>query len=64
MQVTSRRYFKFNWGNYRYDKKIVPFKNKDILNPAIVNLYEKAVGDEWSEEILKFIIELKSRNRI
>lgn len=64
MQTTAGRDFKFYWKNYRYEKKIIPFKNETTVNPAVVKLSSKDDIDEWHESILNFIVKLKTNNVI
>ena len=64
MSTTSGAKFKFNWGNYRYDKRIEPHKKTEINSPAVVKLNSEDDEDEWHEKILSFINKLKESGKL
>jgi len=64
MSTTSGAKFKFNWDNYRYDKRIEPHKKTEINSPAVVKLNSEDDEDEWHEKILSFINKLKESGKL
>jgi DNA helicase-2/ATP-dependent DNA helicase PcrA len=64
MATTSGAKFKFEWGKFRYDKKIVPYKETEIKSPCVVKLSGEDDEDEWHERILDFIIQLKESGKL
>lgn len=64
MGTTNGSSFNFDWGNFRYLKKIDPFRKSTIQSPAVVKLASKDDPDEWREKIYKFITELKNAGKI
>ncbi|MBQ6143371.1 MAG: ATP-dependent helicase [Clostridia bacterium] len=64
METTDGSRFKFNWGKYRYQKKIEPHTQTDIDSSAVVKLSSKDDEDEWHKKIFKFIIDLKKSGRL
>lgn len=64
MGTTNGSSFNFDWGNFRYLKKIDPFRKSTIQSPAVVKLASKDDPDEWREKIYEFITELKNAGKI
>ena len=64
MVTTEGAKFKFNWGKYRYSKKIEPHEKTTIKSPAVVKLSSTDDFDEWHNKILCFITELKDSGKI
>ena len=64
MGTTNGSSFNFDWGNFRYPKKIDPFRKSTIQSPAVVKLASKDDPDEWREKIYEFITELKNVGKI
>lgn len=64
MSTTSGAKFKFNWDNYRYDKRIEPHKKTEINSSAVVKLNSEDDEDEWHEKILSFINKLKESGKL
>lgn len=60
METTSGSKFRFDWGEFRYDKQIVPHEKTSIKSPAVVKLSSVDDEDEWHERIFDFINSLKS----
>lgn len=64
MDTTSGSKFKFEWGKFRYSKKIVPHEKSPINSTCVVKLASKDDEDEWHENILNFINCLKESGKI
>ena len=64
MATTSGAKFNFEWGKYRYDKKIRPYKNSKIKSPCVVKLAGEYDVGEWHKRILRFIKKLKKSGKI
>ena len=64
MVTTYGAKFKFDWGKYRYNKLIEPYNHPVINSPAVVKLSGVNDKDEWHENILKFINDLKSSGKL
>lgn len=64
MQTTGGSNFKFKWDKYRFDKKIIPHDKSLIKSPAVVKLYGENEENEWHNNILRFINELKSSGKL
>lgn len=64
MATTSGSKFKFDWGKFRYEKKIVPHKQTGIVSPCVVKLASKEDEDVWRENVLEFINKLKESGKI
>lgn len=63
MNITTGNRFHFEWDRYRFDKKIVAGR-KDITDvPTVIKVSAKE-NDEWKNEILNFIKNLKENNMI
>ena len=64
MQTTESEKFNFEWGKYRFDKKIIAGR-KNITNvPTVMKVSTQDSDEEWQKEILKFIKNLKEKNII
>lgn len=61
---TSGRKFKFEWGKYRFDKKIVAHNQDEIDSKAVIKVSSQDDVDEWHENILEFINHLLDSNKI
>lgn len=64
MSTTDGAKFKFEWGKYRYSKRIVPHEKSTLKSPAVVKLAGKDDVDEWHEKILGFINALKESGKL
>lgn len=64
MEATKGEKFKFDWGKYRFDKKIIPGR-KDIVNlPTVLKVSGKEQEEEWQKKVLEFIQNLKEKSII
>lgn len=64
MLTTSGSKFKFDWDKFRYEKKIVPHEQSKIKSPCVVKLASKDDPDEWHQNILEFITNLKQSGKL
>ena len=64
METTGGSRFKFEWGKFRYDKKIVADKQTSLKSPSVVTVASDDDEDEWRENVLKFIRTLLSSGKI
>ena len=64
MNTTSGSKFKFEWGKFRYSKRIEPHEKSSINSSCVVKLASKDDEDEWHEKILNFINCLKESGKI
>lgn len=64
MAKTAGAKFRFEWGQYRYDKRIVPHEKTTLHSPAVVKLAGVDDVDEWHEKILGFITTLKKSGKL
>lgn len=64
MATTEGSKFKFRWDNFRYDKRIEPYEETSIQSPAVVKLAGVDDIDEWHENILRFINNLKDSGKL
>ena len=64
MSTTSGANFKFEWKNYRYDKKIIPHTKTKIKSRAVVKLDSDNSIENWYEKILLFILKLISSGKV
>lgn len=55
MATTEGAKFKFQWGAFRYNKKIVAHTQVKLSSPSVVKLSGVDDEDEWHENILKFM---------
>lgn len=64
METTQGEKFNFEWGNYRFDKKIIPGR-KDIADlPTVIKVSGKEQEEDWQKKVLLFIQNLKKKNII
>lgn len=56
--------FKFDWGRFRYSKRIKAHAQTTLDSPAVVKLTAIDDEDEWHENILKFINSLKVSGKL
>lgn len=64
MNMTAGSKFKFEWGKYRYGKKIVPHEKSVLNSPSVVKLTSVNDVDEWHEKILEFIKSLEQSGKL
>lgn len=64
MDTTSGSKFKFEWGKFRYSKRIEPHEKSSINSTCVAKLASKGDEDEWHENILNFINCLKESGKI
>ncbi|MCM1061429.1 MAG: ATP-dependent helicase [Eubacterium sp.] len=64
MATTGGASFKFDWGKFRYDKKIVANKLTALKSSSVVTVSSDNDEDEWHENVLKFIKTLLSSGKI
>lgn len=64
MNTTAGSKFKFEWGKYRYGKKIVPYEKSVLNSSSVVKLTSVNDVDEWHEKILEFIKSLKQSGKL
>lgn len=63
METTEGRDFKFDWGQYRYYKKIVPVKKDNTTEKSVIQV-ETREADYINKKALMFINELKKSKSI
>lgn len=56
--------FKFDWGHFRYSKRIESHEQTKLKSPAVVKLAGVDDEDEWHEQILQFISNLKTSGKL
>lgn len=64
MNTTAGSKFKFEWGKYRYGKKIVPYEKSVLNSSSVVKLTSVNDVDEWHEKILEFIKSLEQSGKL
>ncbi|NJP41659.1 ATP-dependent helicase [Oscillospiraceae bacterium HV4-5-C5C] len=64
MVTTSGSKFKFDWGKFRYAKRIEPHEKSSIQSPCVVKLASTEDEDEWHEYILGFINRLRESGKL
>lgn len=64
MVTTEGAKFKFDWGKFRYSKRIEPHEQSSLKSPAVVKLAGIEDTDEWYENILAFIHRLKDSGKL
>ncbi len=64
MSTTEGSKFKFEWGRYRYAKRIDSHVKTTRNSPSVVKLSSSEDMDEWHERILEFINQLKESGKI
>lgn len=64
MITTDGSKFKFDWGHFRYSKRIESHEQTKLKSPAVVKLAGVDDEDEWHEQILQFISNLKTSGKL
>lgn len=64
MSTTEGSKFKFEWGRYRYAKRIDSSAKTTRNSPSVIKLSSSEDVDEWHERILGFINQLKESGKI
>lgn len=64
MATTEGAKFKFEWKNFRYNKKIEAHTQARLSSPSVVKLAGVEDEDEWHDNILKFIYQLKDSGKL
>jgi len=64
MATTDGPNFRFNWDGYRYEKKIIPHEQSKRKSPCVVKLSSKDDPDEWHQQVLDFIYDLKESGKL
>ena len=64
MATTEGAKFKFEWKNFRYSKKIEAHAQLRLSSPAVVKLAGVEDEDEWHDNILRFIHQLKDSGKL
>lgn len=64
MSTTEGSKFKFEWGRYRYGKRIDSHAKTTRNSPSVIKLSSSEDVDEWHERILGFINQLKESGKI
>jgi len=62
MSTTNGRDFKFDWGKYRFNKKIVACKDSKPDTATVIKVSGEEYYKDWYENIYLFIEKLKSSN--
>ena len=63
METTEGREFNFDWGQYRYQKKIIPVKKDTTTEKSVIQVETKEI-DYINKKVLRFINELKESKSI
>jgi DNA helicase II / ATP-dependent DNA helicase PcrA len=64
MTTTDGSGFKFKWGEFRYEKTIIPHKKSTTQSSAVIKLSSVEGEDEWHKKVLFFISDLKSSGKL
>lgn len=64
MATTGGESFKFDWGKFRYDKKIKPNTVSKLQSPTVVTVASDDDEDIWHENVLAFIQKLLSSKKV
>lgn len=64
METTDGKKFKFEWENFRYDKRIEPGKKTEIASPAVIKISASNSTDIWHKKLLTFIRNLKTSGKL
>lgn len=64
MLTTEGKSFSFDWDKFRYFKQIEPHSKSSLQSPAVVKLTAFDDTDEWHENILRFIKDLKESGKL
>ena len=64
MKTTDGKKFKFEWSNFRYDKKVEPINKSKMASDTVFKISGDDDADEWHESILQFIRNLQKTKTI
>ena len=64
MMTTYGADFKFDWGKYRYPKRIKPQEKSKIESPCVIKISGRDDPDEWHQNILDFIRKLEKSGKL
>ena len=64
MNTTDGAKFSFSWGNFRYPKHIIPFRQSDMNSRTVVKISGYGSDEEWHYKILDFIHTLKNSGKL
>lgn len=64
METTGGANFRFDWGKFRYDKKIVPIEVSTLKSSSVVTVASDDDEDEWHKNVLAFIKKLLSSGKV
>ena len=64
MTTTDGARFEFSWGNFRYEKKIVPHEKSKLKSKAVARITAVYDEEEWQRKIYEFIRTLKDSGKI
>lgn len=64
MMTTNGAKFKFDWGKYRYSKKIKSHSKNKINSSSVVKMVSVDDEDEWHKKILDFLIKLRESGKL
>ena len=64
MITTDGAKFMFDWGHFRYNKRIEAHERTKLKSPAVVKLAGIDDEDEWHDRILQFINDLKASGNL
>ena len=64
MDATDGAKFRFDWDNYRFDKKIVAAGQTEPASPSVIKIAGNDDPDDWHEQILEFIHALEESGKL
>ena len=64
MQTTDGAKFKFDWGDYRFDKNIVAAGQDEPASPTVIKVAGDDDPDNWHGQILEFIRALEASGKL
>lgn len=64
MQSTEGAKFKFSWGKFRYNKRILPSRVIDKESPTVAKLFSKNNEINWFEDIYQFLRSLETSGKL
>ena len=64
ISVTAGRKFRFEWDNYRFNKRIIANNQEKIDSKAVIKVCAEDDVDEWQENILAFIRHMVDSKKI
>jgi len=64
MESTAGSNFRFDWGGFRYPKRIRPFEKSSLESPAVIKVSSGGNHEDWYDSILQFIIELLKSEKL